>query len=240
MPLLTTLVLVLTFFGCASVAKECAKTDMLTMADSPYVPGCSSDVGFARFLTTMPLLATVVLVLTFFGCANAAKECTKTDILTMADSPYVAGCTSDAGFSAMLSIKHVTQEELAVVCASTSCAAHIKLVDAMGVGDCILPETTVHLYTDVVNPYKKRCTSIQPKGSSSSTSNDGFIAQRTSEKRVAQVRRALRQRSFTQILRVDLRNCQTVLVRSIQSTRPEYSFVEKSIANVCCATQSIS
>ncbi|CAH0479469.1 unnamed protein product [Peronospora belbahrii] len=171
----------------------------------------------------MPLLATVVLVLTFFGCANAAKECTKTDILTMADSPYVAGCTSDAGFSAMLSIKHVTQEELAVVCASTSCAAHIKLVDAMGVGDCILPETTVHLYTDVVNPYKKRCTSIQPKGSSSSTSNDGFIAQRTSEKRVAQVRRALRQRSFTQILRVDLRNFNEYIPKTT-TLRCIYSF----------------
>ncbi|CAH0479468.1 unnamed protein product [Peronospora belbahrii] len=132
----------------------------------------------ARFLTTMPLLTTLVLVLTFFGCASVAKECAKTDMLTMADSPYVRECLSDVGFGTMLYIKRLSEEQLAVVCSSPSCEAHIKLVEGMSLGDCIIPETTIYLYTDVIGPYRKRCAGIRPKDSSSSTSNDSSVSEK--------------------------------------------------------------
>ncbi|CAH0513771.1 unnamed protein product [Peronospora belbahrii] len=74
--------------------------------------------------------------------ASADDACTKTDMLGISTSPFIAECMSDVGSRGVAAMSELTPEQVAVVCSSSACKGLIKDIEAMGLDDCKISETS--------------------------------------------------------------------------------------------------
>ncbi|GMF18488.1 unnamed protein product [Phytophthora lilii] len=70
------------------------------------------------------------------GVVNSDDACSTSDLIRIAASPNVAGCSKAAGFNSISTISDLTPEQINAICESSACVALIKDIAAMGLGDC--------------------------------------------------------------------------------------------------------
>ncbi|KAG3087238.1 hypothetical protein PC122_g8913 [Phytophthora cactorum] len=175
------LVASLTFIAAIN-AEECSTSELLTIASNTHLEGCTSDVGFGGFsaisaLTDkqikavcdssdcMELMDSMSLTL-ISGVSAADDACATTDLVGIAGSPHVAGCSADAAFSSISTISELTTEQIQVICASSACTALMKDIGALGLGDCRIPETKIYLQTDIIDAFTEKCSALDSSSSS--------------------------------------------------------------------------
>ncbi|KAK1940631.1 hypothetical protein P3T76_008082 [Phytophthora citrophthora] len=114
------------------------------------------------------------LVLTAISTITA-EQCSTTELLTIAGSTHLDGCTSDVGFSGFSSISALSDKQIKAVCDNSDC---LKLMDdmrAMALGDCVIPGTNISLESDILDPFKYACSSSGSVDLSSSSVGDGSV-----------------------------------------------------------------
>ncbi|KAG2858607.1 hypothetical protein PC129_g5591 [Phytophthora cactorum] len=116
----------------------------------------------------MPSLSVAVVIsLTLISGVSAADDaCATTDLVGIAGSPHVAGCSADAAFSSISTISELTTEQIQVICASSACTALMKDIGALGLGDCRIPETKIYLQTDIIDAFTEKCSALDSSSSS--------------------------------------------------------------------------
>ncbi|OWY93103.1 Elicitin [Phytophthora megakarya] len=114
---------------------------------------------------------TFLITLSLLAVASNADECSTSQLLTIASSSHLKGCTSDVGFSGLTAIASLSDEQIKAVCGSSACMKLMDDIRAMDFGDCIIQGTNISLGDDFLEPFKKTCS-----GSGSSTSvEDGSV-----------------------------------------------------------------
>jgi hypothetical protein len=111
-----------------------------------------------------------VVVEALLSVVTANDECATSQLLTIASSSHVAGCTSAVTFSSVTSISELTPEQIKGICNSSDCVALMAEIAALGLGDCRLPGTEISIETDVTKPFAERCSAL---ASSDTSSDDG-------------------------------------------------------------------
>eukprot|EP00644_Phytophthora_capsici_P018232 jgi/Phyca11/61617/gw1.68.148.1 len=104
-----------------------------------------------------------------------AEECSTTELMTIAGSTHLNGCTSDVGFSGFSSISALSNEQIQDVCDNSEC---LKLMDdmrAMGLGNCVIPGTNISLESDILDPFEHACSSTGSVDLSFSSVGDGSV-----------------------------------------------------------------
>ncbi|KAE8880863.1 hypothetical protein PF005_g1674 [Phytophthora fragariae] len=123
------------------------------------------------------LFVFVVISLVLIGVTNADVECANSELLSIAANKNVAGCSKVAGFSSMSTIANLSSEQLKAVCGSSACVAMMKDLVAMGFGDCRIPDSQIHLQSDIIDPFNNKCSAV---GSTDSSSNSSSSSSSTS------------------------------------------------------------
>ncbi|KAE9277043.1 hypothetical protein PF008_g28945 [Phytophthora fragariae] len=126
----------------------------------------------------MPGLFVLVAVsVVLIGATNANEECATSELMGLAANKNIAGCSKAAGgFSSMLTIADLSPGQLKAVCGSRACATLMKGMAAMGFGDCRIPESKIHLQSDIIDPFNEKCSAIGSTDlSSSSSSSSSFV-----------------------------------------------------------------
>ncbi|KAG7375660.1 hypothetical protein PHYPSEUDO_000299 [Phytophthora pseudosyringae] len=107
-----------------------------------------------------------------------ANDCTDTQLQTIASSSHLAGCVDSVGFSILSSLTTTQIEE---ICASTACMKLWEDIEAMGFGDCTIPDLEISLQAQVLDPVSAACGGSQSDSISSSSSSGNQADSSSSE-----------------------------------------------------------
>ncbi|CAI5708140.1 unnamed protein product [Peronospora effusa] len=117
----------------------------------------------------MKPLTSLLFVGLAFSSTICAEDCTQSKLLAIASSSYVKGCISKVGLESITSISTLTDEKIKAVCDSSDCMALMDEMRTIIIDDCNIPDTTISLKKDLLDPFKKACSSSGSADLSSSS-----------------------------------------------------------------------
>ncbi|OWZ03084.1 Elicitin [Phytophthora megakarya] len=118
---------------------------------------------------------TFLITLSLLAVASNADECSTSQLLTIASSSHLKGCTSDVGFSGFSAISSLSDEQIKAVCGSSACMKLMDDIRAMNFGDCIIQGTNISLGADILEPFKTVCNGSGSAGGSATSVEDGSV-----------------------------------------------------------------
>ncbi|KAL4118562.1 hypothetical protein PRIC2_010887 [Phytophthora ramorum] len=113
----------------------------------------------------------VVIILALAATVNA-EECATSELMTIASSSHLEGCTSTLGFSGFSAISSLSDAQVQKVCETSACMTLMDEMRSMGFGDCTIPGTNISLESDILDPFAKECS-----GSGSVDLSSGSISE---------------------------------------------------------------
>ncbi|ETK82320.1 hypothetical protein L915_12286 [Phytophthora nicotianae] len=120
----------------------------------------------------------VILLLNAVSTSTtSATECSDAQFQTISSNANLAGCTNDVGFDILSAL---TEDQIKEICGSTACMALWEDVEAMGFGDCTIPDLGLSLQTDILDPVSTEC-SISSTGDDVGSDNASLTSQSSSD-----------------------------------------------------------
>ncbi|RLN53154.1 hypothetical protein BBJ28_00003436 [Nothophytophthora sp. Chile5] len=101
-------------------------------------------------------LASLTVIGVALSSLVTAEECALDHLQMILSDANLATCTSDSGLS-LATASSFTADQVMKVCASSACMALVADVEAMGLGDCTFPNSTIALQSGVLDPITAVC-----------------------------------------------------------------------------------
>ncbi|KAG3109121.1 hypothetical protein PI125_g11229 [Phytophthora idaei] len=103
----------------------------------------------------MVSLAMILVLSAIFSSTMDATMCSDAQFQAISSNANLAGCTNDVGFDILSSL---TPDQIKEICSSTACMKLWDDVEALGFGDCTIPDLGLSLQTDILDPVSTLCS----------------------------------------------------------------------------------